>query len=230
MGQMAGDIAASEVEIARRAGVERDLSRYLPGEIAKSIAEGRHKLALGGERKHVTVLFADVVAFTPFAERASPEVAVGFLNELFSLLSEIVFRHGGTLDKFIGDSVMAIFGAPNPQDDAAERALATAEDMHRFVEASAGQWKEKYGFDVKLAIGVSTGEALVGNLGSEARLEYTAIGDVVNVAARLEGLARPGQTLVTGEVTKAAETFDFNSLGEHPVRGKSAPVAVFEVA
>lgn len=230
MTRMADDIATSEAEIARRAGVERDLSRYLPAEIAKSIAEGKHKLALGGERKLVTILFADVVAFTPFAERASPEAAVGFLNELFSLLSEIVFRHGGTLDKFIGDSVMAIFGAPNVQEDASERALATAEDMHRFVEASAGQWKDKYGFDVRLGIGISTGEALVGNLGSEARLEYTAIGDVVNVAARLEGLARPGQTLVTGDVTKATDAFDFNPLGDHPVRGKSAPVAVFEVA
>jgi class 3 adenylate cyclase len=179
----------------------------------------------------VSVLFADVAAFTTFAETAPPERVVAFLNELFSILAEVVFRHGGTVDKFIGDSIMALFGAPDDAPDHVERALAAAEDMHRFVEANAPAWRASYGVEVRLGIGVSTGAALVGNLGSERRMEYTAIGDVVNVAARLEYLAEPGKTLVTDEVrTRAERGFDFVSLGEHRLRGKQTPVAVWEVA
>jgi adenylate cyclase len=234
MSAMASDIAKGEIEIARRATVEDRLSRFLPNEVARDISEGKGDLTLGGERRDITVVFADVVAFTPFAEGAPPERAVAFLNELFTVLSEVVFRHGGTIDKFIGDSIMAIFGAPRVQDDHVERALAAAEDMHRFVEATAPAFQKKYGFDVRLAIGVSTGVALVGNLGSESRMEYTAIGDVVNVAARLEGLARAGQTLVTGEVAegakKSAAGYQFHGLGPQPLRGKKQPVEVLEVA
>jgi class 3 adenylate cyclase len=228
--QMAGDLSASEVEIARRARVEGDLSRYLPAKVASAIARGEAKLALGGERRAVTVLFADIVSFTPFAEEAPPEQVVALLNELFSVLTEVVFRHEGTVDKFIGDCIMGIFGAPERADDHAQRALAAAEDMHRFVEANAPAWKKAYGIDVRLGIGVNSGEALVGNLGSEARMEYTAIGDVVNVAARLERLAQPGQTLLTSEVVALAGAgFTTAPLGEHPLRGKRQPVQIFEL-
>jgi len=231
MMRMADDIAEGEREIVRRTAVEANLSRYLPQQVAESIASGKQQIELGGERRVVTVLFADVVAFTPFAEAAGPERVVSFLNELFTVLSEVVFRHGGIIDKFIGDSLMAIFGAPTEQQDHASRALGAAEDMHRFVEASAPAWRERYGFDVKLAIGLSSGEVVVGNLGSETRMEYTAIGDVVNIAARLEALARPGQTLVVESTTAAAgDGWTFHWLGEQPLRGKRALVKVAEVA
>lgn len=230
MGDMADQLAAGERELARRAAVEADLSRFLPAEVARRVAAGEHSLALGGQRRGVSVLFADVVSFTTFAETAPPERVVAFLNELFSVLSEVVFRHGGTVDKFIGDCVMAIFGAPDDQPDHAARALAAAEDMHRFVETSAPAWRQKYGVEARLGIGVNTGEALVGNLGSERRMEYTAIGDTINVAARLEGLARAGQTLVTAELARAAgEGFEFASCGEHPLRGKRLPVEILEL-
>lgn len=230
MGDMADQLAAGEREIQRRAAVEADLSRFLPAEVARSIAAGEHALALGGQRRTVSVLFADVVSFTSFAESAAPEQVVNFLNELFSVLSEVVFRHGGTVDKFIGDCVMAVFGAPEDQPDHAARALAAAEDMHRFVETSAPAWQQKYGIEARLGIGVNTGEVLVGNLGSEQRMEYTAIGDPVNVAARLEGLAQPGQTLVTAELARAAgDGFDFVSCGERPLRGKKLPVEILEL-
>ena len=230
MTQMADQLSASEKEIVRRAAVESDLSRYLPAEVAKSIAAGTRALALGGERRQVSILFADVVSFTSFAEGAPPEKVVAFLNELFTVLTEVVFRHGGTVDKFIGDCVMAIFGAPGDVPDHAVRALSAAEDMHRFVEANSPAWKATYGVEVRLGIGVNAGEALVGNLGSEARMEYTAIGDVVNVAARLEGLARPGQTLVTEEVARAVGAgFTLAPLGDHPLRGKQKSVAILEL-
>lgn len=229
--RMADGLASSEAEIRRRQAVEQSLSRYLPAEVARAIAEGKRSIALGGERRPVSVVFADVAGFTPFAEAAPPERVVAFLNELFGVLAEVVFRHGGTVDKFIGDSVMAIFGAPVALEDHADRALAAAEDMHRFVEASAPAWRETYGVEVRLGIGVNSGSVLVGNLGSEKRMEYTAIGDVVNVAARLEYLARPGQTLATSEVRGAArEAFGFASLGTHQLRGKQQAVEIFEVS
>lgn len=228
---MADELSASEDEIRRRAKVEADLGRFLPNEVARSVADGTGSLALGGARKPVTVVFADVVAFTTFAERATPERAVAFLNELFTILSEIVFRHGGMVDKFIGDCIMAVFvdDATSNGDDHVHRALLAAEDMHRFVESNAPRFQSEYEFDVRLGIGVATGEALIGNLGSETRMEYTAIGDVVNVAARLETLANAKQTLTTFDVTEACPDFDFVSLGKHALRGRVATVEVFEV-
>jgi adenylate cyclase len=235
---MADKLQESEIEIARRARIETDLSRFLPSEVAGAVARGEKSLTLGGERRDVTVLFADVASFTSFAERASPEKVVAFLNELFTVLTEVVFRHGGMVDKFVGDCVMAVFGTGSDPRDAAvtgadtpaSRALAAAEDIHRFVEASAPAWLDAYGLDVRLGIGVNRGEALVGNLGSESRMEFTVIGDVVNVAARLEGIARGGQTLATGSVVRAVgQRFTYNPLGAHPLRGKRELVEIFEV-
>ena len=152
------------------------------------------------------------------------------MNELFSVLSEVVFRHGGMVDKFMGDCIMAVFGADEPADHAA-RAVACGEDMQRFVAARAPDWSRRFGLEVSLGIGIATGEALVGNLGSEARMEYTAIGDAVNVASRLEGLARPGQVLVPQRAADAAGAeFAFASLGQHALRGKQGTIEILELA
>ena len=227
---MAGAIEQSGAEILRRTRVESNLSRFLPAAVARSISEGEAEIRLGGERRGISVLFADVVSFTPFAESSPPERVVAFLNQLFTTLSEVVFRHDGTVDKFIGDCLMAVFGAPQTQPDHAARAVAAAEDMQRFVEAQAPAWKQEFGFDVQLAVGINSGEAVVGNLGSEARMEYTVIGDVVNVAARLEAMARPNQTLVTAEVAaQVKDGFRFNSLGEAEIRGKRRVVTILEL-
>jgi adenylate cyclase len=227
---MADSFQRSGDEILRRMRVEANLSRFLPAAVARSIWAGAAELRLGGERRDVTVLFADVVSFTPFAEASPPERVVVFLNQLFTTLSEVVFRHDGTVDKFIGDCVMAVFGAPQAQDDHVARAVAAAEDMQRFVEAQSPAWRQEFGFDVRLGIGINTGEAVVGNLGSEARMEYTVIGDTVNVAARLEAMARPGQTLVTAEVAgKTGSGFRFGALGQFEIRGKRLPVSVMEL-
>jgi adenylate cyclase len=235
---MADDLAASEHEIAKRARIETNLRRYMPEEAAEAAARGEGAIDLGGAKTRVTVVFADVVAFTGFAEKASPERAVAFLNELFTILSEIVFRHGGMVDKFIGDCIMAVFrplpatdgtAAGTAGTDDVTRALAAAEDMHAFVASNLPRWREEYAFEVELGIGVASGEVLMGNLGSASRMEFTVIGDAVNVAARLEGLARPRQTLTTRDVTLACPGVAFTSLGEHALRGKQKPVEVFEV-
>jgi class 3 adenylate cyclase len=130
------------------------------------------------------------------------------------------------VDKFIGDCIMAVFQG----DDATARALAAAEDMHAFVESNLPRWRDAYAFEVKLGIGVASGDVLLGNLGSSTRMEYTVIGDAVNVAARLEMLARPRQTLATKDVAEACPDVSFTSLGEHALRGKARPVEVFEVS
>lgn len=227
---MADDLASSGQEIERRTRIETNLRRYMPEEAADAAAKDEGSLALGGTKERVTVVFADVVAFTGFAESASPERAVAFLNELFTMLSEIVFRHDGMVDKFIGDCVMAVFRSSESAPDDVARALAAAEDMHAFAASNLPRWQKAYAFTVELGIGVSTGEVLLGNLGSKSRMEYTVIGDAVNVAARLEALARPRQTLTTREVTQACPDLAFTSLGEHALRGRKQAVEVFEVA
>ncbi|MBX3188394.1 MAG: adenylate/guanylate cyclase domain-containing protein [Labilithrix sp.] len=229
--RMADDLASSETEIEKRIVVESNLRRYMPEEAAEAAASAEASLDLGGAKKRVTVIFADVVAFTGFAERTSPERSVAFLNELFTILSEIVFRHDGMVDKFLGDCVMAVFRPRDPsgRDDVA-RALAAAEDMHAFVASNLPRWRQAYDFTVELGIGVASGEVLMGNLGSSTRMEYTVIGDAVNVAARLEALARPRQTLTTRDVVDACPGVAFTSLGEHELRGRAKPVEVFEVA
>lgn len=230
LAQMAGDLEQGERKIADEARLRGDLSRYLSKEIVSAIVEGKQNLALGGERRMVTVLFADVVAFTPLTEVRPAEQVVALLNELFSLMTEIVFRHGGIIDKFIGDCMMAVWGAPVAAQDHAARALAAAEDIMRFLDSANELWRKQYGIEVRLAIGVNSGEAVVGNIGSDKRMEYTVIGDVVNVAARLESVAAPNQVLV-GAQTQAigGEGFPLRDLGERKITGRDRAIAVFEL-
>jgi adenylate cyclase len=224
------DLAASEAQLAGEIAIRRDLGRYLPAQLVERIARRDHGLGLGGTRRVVSVLFADVVAFTSLAEREPPDRVAAVLNQLFTILTEVVFRHGGTVDKFIGDCVMAFWNAPDDQPDHAARAVAAAIDMQRWMDAANDSWEATLGLRVDLAIGVHTGEAIVGNLGSEVRMEYTCIGDTINVAARLEALARPAQILVSAATRKGAgpsvSTF---ALGTHRLPGRLEPVEVHEV-
>ncbi len=228
LGSMAKDLESSEEEIAKEAKLRNDLSRFMNNELVDAIVRGEHSLSLGGSRATVTVLFADVVGFTPLSESRDAAVVVSLLNELFSMLSEIVFRHGGTVDKFIGDCLMAVWGAPVAREDHAEKALAAAEDMMRFLETANEEWKEKYEVEVRLGIGVNSGEVIVGNIGSNKRMEYTVIGDVVNVAARLEAIARPNEVLVAGGTKDlVGDAFEFQFLGEKTLSGRKTETAVY---
>ncbi|KYG06620.1 adenylate/guanylate cyclase, partial [Sorangium cellulosum] len=228
LGRMAADLEQGEAEIAREAKLRGDLGRFMDKAVVDAIVRGEHPLALGGKRAAVSVLFADVVGFTPLAESRDAERMVALLNELFSMLTEIVFRHGGTVDKFIGDCVMAVWGAPLAQADHARRALAAAEDMMRFLETANEEWRERYDVEVRLGIGVNSGEAIVGNVGSDKRMEYTVIGDVVNVASRLEAIAAPNQVLVS-EATRslAGDAFPLRALGERNLTGRKTTTTVY---
>ncbi|MFO0757323.1 MAG: adenylate/guanylate cyclase domain-containing protein [Byssovorax sp.] len=228
LGRVAVELEESEATIGEQARLRGDLSRFLSKELVEAIVRGEHPMALGGKRAAVTVLFADVVAFTPLAESRSAEQVVGVLNDLFSMLSEIVFRHHGTVDKFIGDCIMGVWGAPVGRDDHAALGLAAAEDMMRFLETANETYKKKYDLEIRLAIGVNSGEAIVGNIGSQKRMEYTVVGDVVNVAARLEAIAAPNQILI-GEATArlAGEEFSLSLLGERKLTGRQNATQVF---
>ncbi|WP_437744986.1 adenylate/guanylate cyclase domain-containing protein [Sorangium sp. So ce1504] len=228
LGRMAQDLEQGEADIAREAKLRGDLGRFMDRAVVDAIVRGEHPLALGGKRAAVSVLFADVVGFTPLAESRDAERMVALLNELFSMLTEIVFRHGGTVDKFIGDCVMAVWGAPIAQEDHARRALAAAEDMMRFLETANEEWRERYDVEVRLGVGVNSGEAIVGNIGSDKRMEYTVIGDVVNVASRLEAIAAPNQVLVS-EATRnlAGDAFPLRALGERNLTGRKTTTAVY---
>lgn len=223
-------LESSEAQIREETAIRLDLGRFLPSELVDKVVEREHAMQLGGRRMRISVLFADVVAFTPLAEELPPERVVALLNELFTLLTGVIFRHGGTVDKFLGDSVMALFGAPEPHADHATRALLTAEDMLAYVETASAGWAKKYDVRVQLAIGIASGDAVVGNVGSESRMDYTAIGDVVNIAARLEAIARPGQILTT-EATRedAGEGFEFVQVDERVLAGRSSPLVILEV-
>ena len=230
MHQMANDLESGEQEIERQAKLRGDLSRFMSRELVEAIVDGEHSLELGGKRREISVVFADVVAFTPLAESRDAEEVVSLLNNLFSVLSEVVFRHEGTVDKFIGDCIMAVWGAPMDQEDHAERALAAVDDMMRFLETANDEWREKYDVEIRLGIGVNSGEAIVGNIGSKKRMEYTVVGDVVNVAARLESIAQPNQVLVAERTAElAGENFDLEELGEQNLTGRSKATRVFQL-
>lgn len=224
------DLAASEEKLKKEAAIRADLGRYLPEKLVDKVVRREQDMSLGGERRTVTILFADVVAFTPLTEQLKPEDVVTILNELFTILTGIVFRHSGTVDKFIGDCVMALWGAPTAQDDHAEQALSAAEDMMQWLEMGNATWKERFDVTVHLAIGVHSGEAVVGNIGSKSRMEYTAIGSAVNVAAHLENIARPHQILVSQSTRDIAGSgFEYVDAGTHTPPGSSESLQLFEV-
>ena len=231
LGQAAKQLQTSEAQLLREERIRQDLGRFLPAELVDRVVSQQLPLALGGERVQVTVLFADVVGFTPLCERLKPEDTVALLNELFTIMTEIVFRHHGTVDKFMGDCMMAFWAPPQSPQEHATRALEAAEEILSWLAIGNASWRVKYGLQLELAVGVNTGEAIIGNVGSTTRMEYTVIGDAVNVAARLEAIARPMQILVTQATLEAAdaELFDAVEIGHKQLAGHDSPTLIYEV-
>jgi len=232
----AGAQAANYVTEGRaRRRVRGLMSRYVNPEIVRRLADESHDLMLGGQRVPLSILFSDIRGFTSLSEKLSAEQVVEMLNEYLGEMTEIVFAHGGTLDKFIGDAVMALWGAPLPVDDHARRAAECALAMTAALERLNARWSQsgEGAAGLRIGIGINTGEAVVGNIGSlKHKLEYTAIGDAVNLASRLEGLNKEmGTTIIISEATRAAlgEGFDTAPLREVNVKGKEQAVLVHEL-
>ena len=214
--------------VRREARVRENFERFFTPHMAERIAAMPEALGLGGERRHVAVLFADIRGFTPLTARMAPDETATLLSEFFTEMVECVFRHGGSLDKFIGDAVMAQWGAPISAADDADRALDAARDMLRSVEALNATWRAAGRPEIQVGIGLNYGEAFAGYTGSEKRLEYTVIGDTVNTANRLCAWAEGGEVLVS-ESLRAALTREHPLSPRTPLalRGKADPVAVY---
>lgn len=205
--------------------------RFLPDYVVKQILEHPESFKLGGVNQTITVLFADIRGFTRLSEHASPETVVKLLNHYFSAMGEIIFEHGGTLDKYIGDGLMALFGAPNATPKDACSAITAAIEMQREMKYINDEVRAIGFGEISIGIGLHTGEATVGYIGSERRSEYTAIGDTVNLSSRLESNAKPGVILVSEETKRAAGQMLCTFVPRDPitVKNRQQPVKIFEV-
>jgi len=207
---------------------------YVDPKLVDSLIEsGEADNSGAGKKKHIAVIFVDVRGFTPMTEslRDTPELIVETLNEYLELTSTAVFNNGGSVDKFIGDATMALFNGFVPLDDYVFRAVKAAWDMVEGADAVNRSIKEKYGIDIGFGVGVHCGEAIVGNLGPSFRKDYTAIGDTVNTAARLESNAKKSQVLISRDVYDLlGSRIKAESIGEIPLKGKSVPLEIFSLA
>jgi adenylate cyclase len=189
--------------IRREALVRSNFERYFAPQLAERIADSAEATKLGGEKRAVAVLFSDIRGFTPLSESMTPDEIATLLTEYFTEMVECVFRHGGMLDKFIGDAVMAQWGAPLGNPDDADRALQAAVDMMAALDALNARWREQGRPTLEIGIGLNYGEAFAGNIGSERRLEFTVIGDTVNTASRLCSAAEAGEILLSESMKRA---------------------------
>jgi adenylate cyclase len=212
--------------------IRQTFSLYVPRSVVEEMLEHPERLRLGGEKKELTVFFSDIRGFTTLSEQLPPEELVPQLNEYLTRMSQVVFDHQGTLDKYIGDAIMAIFGAPLTQEDHSYRACVTALDMIRTLEKLQREWKAQSKPVLHIGVGINTGLMMVGNMGSERRFDYTVLGDNVNLASRLEGLTKKyGVTIVISETTWGAVKGRFvgRELDVVQVKGKRKPVAIYEL-
>ena len=205
-------------------------SRYTAPEIIDKLLTSHSAVTLGGEKKELTILFADIRGFTKISETIEPEKVVEILNEALTIMVKAIFNHQGTLDKFIGDCVMAVFGAPIFQSNHAERAVRAAVEIQEGMKKIEKKWFELIGRKVEVGIAINTGEVIIGNIGSPERMDYTAIGDAVNLTARLEEIAAEGEIIISGNTYSLVKnSVDCQKMDPITVRGKKNPIPVYKV-
>ena len=208
------------------------LSRYLAPGIVREMLKNPAATQLGGTRAEVSVLFSDIRGFTTISEQLPPEEVVALLNQYLTVMTEVIFRHGGTVDKFEGDAILAFFGAPQPHDDDPERAVRTALEMRDRLGELDSEWRQRTGTSLRIGIAVNTGQAMVGNIGSHRRMEYTVIGDVVNLASRLQDLTKEYgvSILISGSTyIRVKHICKTRFLGPVEVRGRTQQVDLYEL-
>ena len=205
---------------------------YIAPEWVDLVVKDRGKLALGGERKVLTAFFSDIEAFSSMSEKMSPDELVVLLNEYLTTMTDIVMGAKGTVDKFEGDAILAFYGAPIPFDDHAERACLAAVEMQKQLDIMRPYWKERFGHEIFVRMGINTGAMVVGNMGSKTRFDYTIMGDAVNLASRLEGANKfyGTYTMASGKTyEKAKHLVEGRELDCLKVKGKNEPVTVYEL-
>jgi adenylate cyclase len=209
------------------------LERFLSPQVAEMIVKGSQETidtVMEPTELTATIVFTDIIAFTQLAEQIPPRETNMILNHYFSMVTDIIFRYDGMLDKYMGDGLMAVFGAPIEQDDDAERAILAAKEIKKALAAMrAEQGAQKGTFDIR--IGINTGRVVAGNIGSPRRVDYTVIGDPVNIASRLESIAKPNQILIGEETYETVkDKFDIKKIGPKKVKGRRAEIMVYEVS
>ncbi|HLK52928.1 MAG TPA: adenylate/guanylate cyclase domain-containing protein [Candidatus Angelobacter sp.] len=223
------DNAAAHEKIAQQAMQRSALERFLAPEVVEMVV-ANPDIRLGGINQEVTVMFADIRGFTAMSEKMEPGRVVEILNEYFTRVTDVIFDNGGTLDKYMGDAVMAVFGAPISKGNDAANAVNSAVQIQRLLielnrDAAARKWPE-----LRVGIGINTGTAIAGNIGSPRRLDYTVVGDAVNTAQRLMTNAEGGQVLISESTAKKlGKNFDLERLPELKVKGRNEAVPVFRV-
>ena len=220
------------VEQKKKEEVKGLFSRYVNKNVVEKLVANPGSFKLGGERMKLSVLFSDICGFTSMSERLQPEEVVSLLNEYFTAMNEIIFRNNGTLDKFIGDAIMVIYGAPMIYPEHAQKAVITALEMRKKLKELQEAWKDKGGEVIDIGIGINTGEIVVGNIGSNIQTNYTVIGDEVNLASRLEGLTRnyPDVGIIISKATyqDIKDIVVARELDTIRVKGKLKPVVIYE--
>lgn len=216
------------VEREREAGVVRQaFGRYLSDKIAQAILANPGALTLGGERREVSVLMSDISGFSALSERIEPERVVEVLNLYLGKMTEVIDAYDGTIDEFIGDAILVIFGAPIPRADHAERAVACAVAMQRAMGEVNAAMRERKLSDLAMGIGVNTGEVVVGNIGSEKRAKYGVVGSPVNLTSRIQTLAASGEVVITTATREAAgPTLRTSATREVAMKGFAEPIMV----
>jgi len=228
-GNAEGLVIAIE-DISDVSKVKNTFKRYVSKQVVDNLLEDETKLNLGGEEREVTILFTDIRGFTSMSENMEPEQVVMTLNEYFSEMIDIVFKHNGTLDKIIGDELMVVFGAPLAADDDTERALNTAVEMQNKIKELNDIRKQRGEDPVLVGAGINKGFVVSGNIGSRDMMDYTVIGDTVNLGSRLCSAAGPGEIIVSKEVIKNQEDkFLFKELEPILVKGKKNKINIFKV-
>ncbi|MBV8202904.1 MAG: FHA domain-containing protein [Acidobacteria bacterium] len=216
--------------VRREAVVLSNFQRYFAPDLARQIAGAEGEVQLGGAKREVVVLFSDIRGFTPLSEQMSPDEIASLLTEYFSEMVAVVFEHGGTLDKFIGDAVMALWGAPLARGDDADRAVQAAIAMQHRIDWLNAEWSRQGRRTIAVGIGLNAGEVFAGNIGSAQRLEYTVIGDPVNTASRLCSRAGGGEVLVSELLyRRLTSPPPAHVLAPIPLKGKAQAVQVFSV-
>jgi adenylate cyclase len=207
-----------------------ELRRYVSPHVADAIVSKASGVTLTPTRRNLTILVTDIRGFTTMSERMEPEELIDALNQYFTAMTDVVFRHGGTLDKYLGDGILAFFGDPIPFEDHAERAVAAAFEGRDVLEGLRGKLMLQFEEELTVGIGISTGYVTVGNIGSENRLEYTVIGNHVNVASRLSTKAAAGQVLVTDRTMAAVrDRVVGTELESITLKGVQRPIRIFEI-
>jgi adenylate cyclase len=214
----------NQAERARAEAIQQSFSRYLAPHVVQSLVNDPGSVRLGGERRQATMLFADIRGFTSLAETLAPERVVEILNTYFDVAVRIIFEYEGLLDKFYGDGMMAVFGAPRARDDDARRAVEAALALHDAVRTEIGP---RLDYPIAISIGLATGEVVAGHFGSQLRMDYTVIGNAVNLAQGLQNAAPPGGIYLDEETYRLASPTPrrFHRVGAR-VKGRSDLIAV----